>query len=59
MVEKPLGLSTEKTLSLVQTSTCPRQESTKKQGADYRNYNMQAIQRLILNHVNEYQVLTQ
>lgn len=58
MVEKPSELSTEKTLSLVQPGANPGQEGTKNQGAAHRDGNVQAVQWLILNHVNEYQVLT-
>ena len=59
MVEKPPDLSTEKALSLIQPRTGPGQQSTKKQGAANRNRDVQAVQWLILNHVDEYQVLTQ
>ena len=58
MVDKRPELSTEKALATVQSRANPRQQSTYRQRAADGYRNVQPVQRLILDHVDEYQVLT-
>ena len=57
MVEKRRELSTEKALSTVQPGTNPGQHGAKQQRAANGDSDVQAVQGLILNHVDQNQVL--